>query len=112
MSKFLLLDQLKDGAIERLEPSFAALGKEVRLSAVRFCDWWTDIALGHGSTERASAIILGYAVVALIVALYVHLLAIGNKEAGRSVKSAFRQHLLVVKVGSGIHGYNLVSFFL
>ncbi|KAK0238548.1 hypothetical protein EDD85DRAFT_1022072 [Armillaria nabsnona] len=102
MSKFLLLDQLKDGAIERLEPSFAALGKEVRLSAVRFCDWWTDIALGHGSSERASAIILGYAVVALIVALYVHLLAIGNKEAGRSVKSAFRQHLLVVKVAAFI----------
>ncbi|KAG7444454.1 uncharacterized protein BT62DRAFT_952269 [Guyanagaster necrorhizus] len=101
-STFSMLDQLKAGTIEMFEPSFAALGKEVRLLAVRFCDWWTDIALGHGSTERASAIIFGYAVVALMVSVYVHLLAIGNKEAGRSVKSAFRQHLLVVKVAAFI----------
>ncbi|SJL04278.1 uncharacterized protein ARMOST_07639 [Armillaria ostoyae] len=98
MSNFLILDQLKDGAIEWFEPSFTALGKEVRLSVVRFRDRWSDIALGHGSAGRASAIIVGYAVVALIVALYVHLLAIGNREADRSVKSAFRQHLLVAKV--------------
>ncbi|PBK91140.1 hypothetical protein ARMGADRAFT_1054352 [Armillaria gallica] len=102
MSNFLILDQLKDGAIEWLEPSFAALGKEVRLSVVRFCDQWSDIALGHGSIERATAIIVGYAVVALIVGLYVHILAIGNREAVRSVKSASRQHLLVVKVAAFI----------
>ncbi|PBK83225.1 hypothetical protein ARMGADRAFT_1170598 [Armillaria gallica] len=102
MSNFLILDQLKDSAIEWFEPSFAALGKEVRLSVVRFCDQWSDVALGHGSTERASAIIVGYAVVALIVGLYVHLLAIGNREADRSVKSAFRQHLLVVKAAAFI----------
>ncbi|KAK0203078.1 hypothetical protein DFS33DRAFT_1344825 [Desarmillaria ectypa] len=101
-STISILDQLKADTIEQFEPSFAAFGKEVRLSAEQFCDWWTDIALGHGSTERASAIILGYAMVALIVAVYVHLLAMGNREAGRSVKSAFRQHLLVVKVAAFI----------
>lgn len=60
---------------------------------------WTRLALGQGPSERAFAVILGYAVVGLLLSLYLNLLTVGNaKTAGRAVRSAVRQQLLVLKV--------------
>ncbi len=84
----------------RSEPYFAPIGKEVRLSFERFREWWTGVALGHGPSDRVTAVGIGYAVVAFILLSYVHLLAVGNKETGKAVKNLLRQHVLVLKVGS------------
>lgn len=57
------------------------------------------MALGETPSDRAFAVILGYAVVGLLLALYLNLLTVGNaKTASRAVRSAVRQQLLVLKV--------------
>lgn len=89
-----------DSAIARyLEPYFAALGKEVRTFATRSKATWISLTLGHGTVDKIFAVVLGYAVVATMVALYLNILTVGNvKTAGRAVRSAVRQQLLVLKV--------------
>lgn len=87
--------------VDQLEPHFAILGKEVRLGALRFQITWKRLALGEGPRERAFAVILGYAVVGLMLSLYLNILTVGNvKSAGRAVRSAVRQQLLVLKVST------------
>ncbi len=57
------------------------------------------MALGDGTGERFFAIALGYAVIGLLVAFYLNIFTVGSvKSAGRAVRSAVRQQLLVVKV--------------
>ena len=85
--------------ISSAEPYFATLGKEVRLGATRMQATWTRLALGQGPSERAFAVVLGYAVVGVLLSLYLNILTVGNvKSAGRAVRSAVRQQLLVLKV--------------
>lgn len=87
------------GLVKAAEPYFAVLGKEVRLSAARLGTKWTEMALGSSPMDRVFAILLGYAVVGLLLALYLNVLTVGNaKSAGRAVRSAVRQQLLVLKV--------------
>jgi E3 ubiquitin-protein ligase MARCH6 len=57
------------------------------------------MALGDGTGERIFAIALGYAVIGLLIAFYLNVFTVGTvKSAGRAVRSAVRQQLLVVKV--------------
>jgi E3 ubiquitin-protein ligase MARCH6 len=85
----------------RLEPRFALIGEKARDTATRTRATWTRMALGQGPSERAFAVVLGYAVVGLLLSLYLNILTVGNvKSAGRAVKSAVRQQLLVIKVSS------------
>ncbi|KAH0836469.1 hypothetical protein J3R83DRAFT_8078 [Lanmaoa asiatica] len=82
-----------------LEPRFAYVGREVRLFTDHFQQSWIRLTLGHGSNERAFAITLGYGVVGIILALYLNVFTVGNaRTAGRAVRNAVRQQLLVVKV--------------
>ena len=92
------------------EPYFATFGREVRLTFTKSKEGWIRMALGSGPSEKAFAILLGYVVVGLFVALYLNLLTVGNaKTAGRAVRSAVRQQLLVIKVASFIF-IELVTF--
>ena len=85
--------------ITRLEPHFAVIGEHVRDTFTRMQATWIRLALGQGPSERAFAIVLGYAVVGLLLSLYLNILTVGNvRSAGRAVKSAVRQQLLVIKV--------------
>lgn len=82
-----------------VEPYFAPLGSKVRTGLEDGKLTWTRLASGDGPNEKVFAVLLGYFVVALLVALYLNVLTIGNvKNAGRAVRSAVRQQLLVVKV--------------
>ena len=90
----------RDAALIRLaEPYFAVLGEEVRLNAHRLKAAWVRLALGHGTTEKIFAVVLGYAIVGLLLALYLNILTVGNvRSAGKAVRNAVRQQLLVLKV--------------
>jgi E3 ubiquitin-protein ligase MARCH6 len=93
------LFEIDSPIVRSAEPYFAALGKEVRLTAVRLKTTWIRLALGEGTTEKIFAVVLGYAVVALSLAMYLNVLTVGNvKSAGRAVRGAVRQQLLVLKV--------------
>ena len=90
---------LTDIIIMKAEPYFAVLGKEVRLSVESLKDSWLRLALGHGPTERLFAVSLGYVIFGLIIAVYLNILTVGTaRSAGRAVRSAVRQQLLVIKV--------------
>jgi E3 ubiquitin-protein ligase MARCH6 len=92
------------------EPYFEALGKEVRVTTVNAQSTWIELALGNGPTNRVFAITLGYIVVSFILALYLNILTVGNaRSAGRAVRSAVRQQLLVLKVAAFIF-IELVTF--
>ncbi|KAF9460561.1 hypothetical protein BDZ94DRAFT_1197761 [Collybia nuda] len=94
----------------KLEPYFAVLGKEVRTGGMQFRETWARLALGEGPNDRAFAVILGYLVLSLLLALYLNILTVGNaKNAGRAVRSAVRQQLLVLKVAAFIF-IELVTF--
>lgn len=83
----------------KAEPYFAILGKEVRLGIERLKDSWLRLALGHGPTERLFAVSLGYVIFGLAIAVYLNILTVGTaRSAGRAVRSAVRQQLLVIKV--------------
>ncbi|KAJ2917102.1 hypothetical protein MD484_g3273, partial [Candolleomyces efflorescens] len=86
-----------------LEPYFALLGKQVRLSGSTSLAAWTRMAVGNGPTNKVFAIILGYSVFGLMLAVYLNLLTVGNaRTAGRAIRNAIRQQLLVVKVAGFI----------
>ncbi|KAJ7777220.1 hypothetical protein B0H16DRAFT_1301759 [Mycena metata] len=96
--------------VNAAEPYFAALGKEVRLSTEQLRTGWTQLALGHGPKEKVFAVTLGYVVVMILVSLYLNLLTVGNmKTAGRAVRTAVREQLLVLKVATFIF-IELVTF--
>ncbi|KAF8625036.1 hypothetical protein AX17_006950 [Amanita inopinata Kibby_2008] len=100
---------LSDAAL-KAEPYFAIFGREVRLAAERFKDTWMRLALGHGPVERLFAVSLGYIISGVIIALYLNLLTVGTaRSAGRAVRSAVRQQLLVIKVAAFIF-IELVTF--
>ena len=81
------------------EPYFARLGKHVRLNASFTKASWAELANGDGTANRFFAIGLGYFVVGLVVALYLNLLNVGNvQSAGRAIRTAIRQQLIVTKV--------------
>lgn len=81
------------------EPYFAILGREVRVTGERLGLAWVKMALGSGPADRAVAILLGYLVVGLGIAIYLNILTVGNaRSAGRAVRNAVRQQLLVLKV--------------
>ncbi|KAG5654209.1 hypothetical protein H0H81_006242 [Sphagnurus paluster] len=100
------LDRVADLA----EPQFALLGMRVRVAWVQLRLAWLRLAIGQTPTDRTFAIILGYVVVGVIVAIYLNLLTVGNaRTAGRAVRSAVRQQLLVLKVAAFIF-IELVTF--
>lgn len=83
----------------KAEPYFAMLGKEVRTGSIQLRETWERLAVGEGPNERAFAVVFGYLVLSLLLALYLNILTVGNaKNAGRAVRSAVRQQLLVLKV--------------
>lgn len=90
-------------AVEVAEPYFATLGREVRLTSSQLQATYTNLALGSAPKDKLFAVFLGYNVVAFALALYLNLLSIGNaKNAGRAIRSAVRQQLLVIKVATFI----------
>lgn len=96
--------------IDAAEPYFAAFGQEVRVNAVQVRETWTRLALGQGVKEKVFAVALGYVVVMILVSLYLNLLTVGNmKTAGRAVRTAVREQLLVLKVAIFIF-IELVTF--
>jgi E3 ubiquitin-protein ligase MARCH6 len=83
------------------EPYLEALGKQARMGSSQVATGWTRMALGDGTGERVFAIALGYAVIGLLIAFYLNVFTVGSvKSAGRAVRSAVRQQLLVVKASS------------
>ena len=83
------------------EPYFAPIGEMVRTTWDDLKASWVQLALGSGTTEKIFAICLGYMVDAFLLAIYLNILTVGSmKSAGRAVRSAVRQQLLVVKVCS------------
>ncbi|KAF7317716.1 RING-CH-type domain-containing protein [Mycena kentingensis (nom. inval.)] len=104
------ISKYQDAVINATEPYFAALGRGVRVNAVHVGESYTKLALGDGAKEKIFAISLGYLVVIFLVAIYLNLLTVGNmKTAGRAVRSAVREQLLVVKVAAFIF-IELVTF--
>ncbi|KAF9219715.1 hypothetical protein BS17DRAFT_740159 [Gyrodon lividus] len=89
-----------DSTIARfLQPYFAYLGREVRVFADHFQKSWIRLTLGHGASERAFAICLGYMIVGIMLALYLNVFTVGNaRTAGKAIRNAVRQQVLVVKV--------------
>ncbi|THU92959.1 hypothetical protein K435DRAFT_967467 [Dendrothele bispora CBS 962.96] len=105
-----LVTRAFSAAIDIVEPYFAPVGKEVRLSSIRFKDGWTQLALGHGPAERTFSVFLGYLMIAFAIALYLNILTMGNvRTAGKAVRSAVRQQLLVLKVATFIF-IELITF--
>ncbi|THH29527.1 hypothetical protein EUX98_g4673 [Antrodiella citrinella] len=85
------------------EPYFAPIGHTVRVQSADAKKTWITLAVGSGTSSRLFAICLGYAVDALLLALYLNVLTVGSvKSAGIAVRNAVRQQLLVVKVAGFI----------
>ncbi|KAN0128787.1 hypothetical protein V8E53_013374 [Lactarius tabidus] len=90
-------------AVQAAESYLEVWGKQVMTSSYQVATSWTRMALGDGTGERIFAIILGYAVIGLLIAFYLNVFTVGSvKSAGRAVRSAVRQQLLVVKVAAFI----------
>lgn len=89
-----------DSAFMRVAaPYFAPLGQVVRVMQKDARETWTKLAIGDGTPEKLFAIALGYLVAMLLIAIYLNVLTVGSmKNAGRAVRSAVRQQLVVVKV--------------
>lgn len=80
------------------EPCLQTFVEQARESSYQVATGWTRMALGDGTGERVFAIALGYAVIGLLIAFYLNVFTVGSvKSAGRAVRSAVRQQLLVVK---------------
>lgn len=91
--------EFESAVVHQAEAYLAILGKQVRVNFVRLQATWIRLALGYGTVEKIFAIVLGYTVVGLLLALYLNILTVGNvKSAGRAARSAVRQQLLVFKV--------------
>lgn len=57
------------------------------------------MSLGRGPVEKAFAIVYGYLLIGISLAIYMNVLTVGTiKTAERAVRTVIRQQLLVVKV--------------
>ncbi|KAH9893215.1 hypothetical protein C8Q73DRAFT_746014 [Cubamyces lactineus] len=94
----------EDTTVMRIaEPYFAPLGHNVRQWSASGKETWIELAMGDDRQDRIFAVLLGYAVVGLLLAIYLNILTVGTmRSAGRAVRSAIRQQLLVVKVAAFI----------
>ncbi|KAI0369741.1 hypothetical protein BV20DRAFT_1044206 [Pilatotrama ljubarskyi] len=94
----------EDTTIMRLaEPYFAPLGNELRQWSAKGKESWIELATGDERQDRIFSVLLGYAVIGLMLAIYLNVLTVGTmRSAGRAVRSAIRQQLLVVKVAAFI----------
>ncbi|KAI0676025.1 hypothetical protein C8Q78DRAFT_1142731 [Trametes maxima] len=94
----------EDTTIMRVvEPYFAPLGENINQLSAQGKETWVELATGDDRHDRIFAVFLGYAVVGLVLAIYLNVLTVGTmRNAGRAVRSAIRQQLLVVKVASFI----------
>ncbi|KAG6898308.1 hypothetical protein C0992_011899 [Termitomyces sp. T32_za158] len=93
-----------------VEPSFAPLGEKVRLASGKALSIWEQMTVGEAAANRVFAICLGYAVVGLLLLVYLNFIAVGSaRTAGRAVRIAVRQQLLVLKVAAFIF-IELISF--
>lgn len=82
-----------------IEPYFAPLGESMRVAWQDTQESWARLAMGNGTTEKIFAISLGYMINAVLLALYLNVFSVGSmKSAGRAIRTAVRQQLLVVKV--------------
>ncbi|KAJ3890861.1 hypothetical protein GG344DRAFT_48592, partial [Lentinula edodes] len=96
--------------MDYIEPYFATLGREIRQGHEQFRGVWTQLAIGNGPAERIFSVVFGYCIIASALAVYMNILTIGNvKTAGRAVRTAVKQQLLVLKVASFIF-IELVTF--
>ncbi|KAJ3809699.1 hypothetical protein F5876DRAFT_43374, partial [Lentinula aff. lateritia] len=96
--------------MDYVESYLAALGREIRQGHEQFRGVWTQLAIGNGPAERIFSVIFGYCIIASALAVYMNILTIGNvKTAGRAVRTAVKQQLLVLKVASFIF-IELVTF--
>ena len=97
---------------EYMEPYFAILGRKVRLTSVATKDSWENLALGDDSANRFFAVLLGYSVVGTLLALYMNIITVSSMQsAGRAVRAAVRQQLVVLKV-RGLESFEGISFDL
>ena len=82
-----------------LEEAFAVLGQHVRLACTAIIKEWRELTEGDGTIERVLAVLLGYAIAAFLAALYLNTFTVGNvRSAGRAIRSAIRQQMVVLKV--------------
>lgn len=82
-----------------LEPHFAQLGRVVRINAMWAKSSWVDLANGDATSNRLFSIALGYLIASFLLAIYLNILNVGNvQSAGRAMRSAIRQQLIVLKV--------------
>ena len=82
-----------------IEPYFASFGQEVRGTGERIANWWIRMSLGRGPVEKAFAIVYGYLLIGISLAIYMNILTVGTiKTAEKAVRIVIRQQLLVVKV--------------
>lgn len=95
-----LLDKVLDGTLGRLvEPYLASFGQEIRSTADGIGNWWVHMSLGRGPVEKAFAIVYGYLLIGVSLAIYMNILTVGTiRTAEKAVKTVVRQQLLVVKV--------------
>ena len=57
------------------------------------------MSLGRGPVEKAFAIVYGYLLIGVSLAIYMNILTVGTiKSAEKAVRTVVRQQLLVVKV--------------
>lgn len=98
------IDHVTNSPVGRfLEPYFIRLGAWVRLNVVAVKATWIELATKDGSLNRFFAVVLGYLIVALLVALYLNVLNVGNvRNAGRAIRNAIRQQLIVLKVPTNL----------
>jgi len=96
------LDNGFDSTLGRIvEPYFASFGQEVRSGLEGIGNRWIRMSLGRGPVEKAFAIVYGYLIIGISLAIYMNILTVGTiKTAERAVRTAVRQQLLVVKVVS------------
>ncbi|KAG5336960.1 hypothetical protein C0989_011398 [Termitomyces sp. Mn162] len=101
-SSFVL--EYLDKFLKVVEPYLAPLGEKVRLTFGSALLIWEQMAVGEAPANRAFAIFLGYAAVALLLSVYLNLIMVGNaKTAARAVRIAVRQQLLVLKACLRVH---------
>ncbi|KAF9266796.1 hypothetical protein L218DRAFT_955901 [Marasmius fiardii PR-910] len=97
------VDRMLPVVLNHIEPYFAPIGKEVRIGSSEALDGWKQFATGDGPYERVFAVVLGYVVVVIMLGIYLNFLTVSNvKTAGRAVRNAVRQQLLVLKVATFI----------
>ncbi|KIK61982.1 hypothetical protein GYMLUDRAFT_198796 [Collybiopsis luxurians FD-317 M1] len=110
VSQPTILSQAFETSIDYVEPYFAPIGEEVQQIYTKSGELWTQLATGDGPVEKIFSVVFGYCLLASILAVYLNILTVGNvKTAGRAVRGAVKQQLLVLKVATFIF-IELVTF--